>query len=147
MSQPDRLQSTLRLASETPAGSPFVPSRPPTQDDGSEIQFSPSVKVRAPQSLRHSRGGSSFRKLMWVLIAFLSVSSSDLDARLRPAGRQFPVNASSALPQRGPTRFGLSERSERRPGICRIETPGHQKRRCGRHDFDPDENPGEGRIV
>jgi len=25
---------------------------------GSEIQFSPSVEVRAPQSLRHSRGGS-----------------------------------------------------------------------------------------
>ncbi len=28
------------------AGSPFVPSRPPLKIDGSEVQYSPSVKVR-----------------------------------------------------------------------------------------------------
>jgi hypothetical protein len=32
-----------------------------SHDDGSEIQFLPSVEVRAPQSLRESRSGSGCR--------------------------------------------------------------------------------------
>ena len=45
-----RLQPDPLRAAETPAGSPSAPYRPPLTKDGSEVQFSPSVKARTHQS-------------------------------------------------------------------------------------------------
>jgi hypothetical protein len=51
----------MSLRMDFPAGSPSVPSHPSLNDDDSEIQYPPSVEVRAPQSLQKSRGGSHRR--------------------------------------------------------------------------------------